>query len=58
VRGGVEAIYNDLSAPIGFASFAPTRPARGAMFSSRRRAGRQEPQTAPAVMTESEYYGD
>jgi hypothetical protein len=57
MRGGAEAVYDDVSAPTGFARFAPTRPARGAMFSSRRRAGRQEPKTA-AVVTESEYYGD
>jgi hypothetical protein len=58
VRGGAEALYDDLAAPIGFARFAPTRPARGAVFSSRGRAGRQEPETAASVVTESEYYGD
>lgn len=57
MRGGVEAIYDDVSSPIGLARFAPTHPARGAMFSSRRRAGRAGPETAPAVVTESEYYG-
>src|SRR5438128_4633128 len=36
IGGGAEAIYDDLSKPTGFAKFAPTTPARGAMFSSRR----------------------
>jgi hypothetical protein len=58
MRGGAEAIYDDLAAPTGFARFAPAQPARAAMFSSRRRAGRHEPETAAAVVTESEYYGD
>lgn len=57
VRGGAEAIYDDIATPVGFARFAPTRPARGAMFSSRRRAGRPSPEVAQAVVTESEYYG-
>jgi hypothetical protein len=58
MRGAAEAIYDNLSEPIGLARFAPTRPARGAMFSSRRRAGRHGPQTAAAAVTESEYYRD
>ena len=37
--GGMEAIYDDVEAPIGFARFAPMVAARGAMFSARRRAG-------------------
>lgn len=57
MRGGAEAIYDDIGAPIGFARFAPTRPARGAMFSSRRRARRQGPQDAPPVVAEDDYYG-
>jgi hypothetical protein len=40
--GGVEAIYDDMAAPIGLARFAPAVPARGAMFSARHRAGRSE----------------
>jgi hypothetical protein len=58
MRGGAEAIYDDVSTPIGFARFAPGRPARGAMFSSRRRAGRQEDSAVPPVVTESEHYGE
>ena len=38
MRGGMEAIYDDLLGPVGFAKFAPVRQAEGAMFSARRRA--------------------
>ena len=41
-RGGMEAIYDDLNAPVGFARFAPVQAAQGAMFSARQRARRQE----------------
>jgi hypothetical protein len=36
-RGGIEAIYDDMDAPIGMLKFAPTADARGGMFSARRR---------------------
>jgi Domain of unknown function (DUF4188) len=55
--GGVEAIYDDLAAPIGFARVAPAQAARGAMFSARRRAARAGPLTVAPVVTEAEYYG-
>ena len=54
--GGMEAIYDDMNRPTGLARFAPVRPARGAMFSARRRAGRREPSTVEPVITEAEYY--
>lgn len=38
-RGGMEAIYDDLAAPIGMMKFARLQPARGPMFSARTRAG-------------------
>ena len=38
-RGGIEAIYDDVSRPIGLARVAPAVPARGAMFGARRRLG-------------------
>jgi hypothetical protein len=37
MRGGIEAVYNDMPAPIGMMHFAPIQPARGAMFSARKR---------------------
>jgi hypothetical protein len=39
VRGGMEAIYLDLSRAPGFGAFAPTYAAKGGMFSARRRLG-------------------
>jgi hypothetical protein len=38
-RGGFEAVYDDMAVPTGFAKFAPVVPARGAMFTARKRAG-------------------
>ena len=37
MRGGMEAIYDDLGAKLGFSQFAPNQPARGPMFSARQR---------------------
>jgi hypothetical protein len=56
-RGGIDAIYDDMTTPTGLARFAPQVPARGAMFGGRRRVGREggEPGT---VVTEAELYGD
>jgi hypothetical protein len=56
--GGIDAIYCDMTKPTGIARFAPTEPARGAMFSARRRAGRTEPLTVEPVIAETEYYAD
>jgi hypothetical protein len=39
LRGGMEAIYDDLKQPIGFLRFAPSHAARGPMFSARQRLG-------------------
>ena len=38
-RGGMEAVYIDMQERVGFLKFAPAVPARGTMFSARRRAG-------------------
>ena len=45
-----------MNRPTGLARFAPGRPARGAMFAARRRAGRSEASTVEPVITEAEYY--
>ncbi len=37
MRGGMEAIYDDMPRPTGFMSFAPVKPARGPLFSARSR---------------------
>ncbi|MBV8842590.1 MAG: DUF4188 domain-containing protein [Bryobacterales bacterium] len=39
LKGGIEAIYDDVPKPIGLLKFAPQKQARGAMFSARKRAG-------------------
>jgi hypothetical protein len=55
-RGGIEAIYDDMPAPIGMMKFAPLTPARGPMFSARTRAAREG--TPPtAAVTEQDLYG-
>ena len=39
MRGGIEAIYDDMPRPMGLAAFAPAQQARGPMFSARQRLG-------------------
>jgi hypothetical protein len=39
MRGGMEAIYDDVPVPVGLTHFALQKLARGAMFSARKRAG-------------------
>jgi hypothetical protein len=56
MRGGMEAIYDDLPVRLGFGQFAPLQPARGAMFVARSRAWLGG-ETAGAVVAEDEYYG-
>lgn len=54
MRGGMEAIYDDVAKPIGFMRFAPVVPARGAMFGAAHRVARdinREP-----VVSENELY--
>jgi len=49
MRGGMEAIYDDMDRPIGMMSFAPLEPARGRMFSARNRLGLGEPRLAAVI---------
>src|SRR5438552_5356322 len=56
MRGGVEAIYDDMPKPIGMLNFAPITPARGPMFSARTRAARAGDVPTP-VITERDFYG-
>jgi len=54
MRGGMEAIYDDVPIPTGLARFAPAQPARGAMFSARKRAGLPgNPSLEPPVKDEA-----
>ena len=54
LRGGMEAIYDDVPERRGFASFAPVVPARGPMFGAAARSGRG-PGLAP-TLSEQELY--
>ena len=52
MRGGMEAIYDDLKGPFGFSAFAPTQAAQGPMFNARKRAGLPGDPTIPAPVEE------
>jgi hypothetical protein len=47
--GGMEAIYDDVPSSIGLLSFAPSRDAKGSLFSSRQRLGIHGDPPPPAV---------
>lgn len=55
MQGGMEAIYDDITRPVGFLRFAPVEPARGAMFSAAHRAAKQH--ASEPVVSERELYG-
>jgi hypothetical protein len=56
MRGGMEAVYDDVPVRLGFGQFAPMQPARGPMFSARTRA-KLAGEPPPAVVEEAELYG-
>jgi len=56
IRGGIEAIYDDMAAPIGMMKFAPLTPARGSVFSARHRLRREGTEASPAPAPEAELY--
>ena len=58
MRGGMEAIYDNLPHPIGFARFAPNVDARGARYSALQRTGRSPGAEHPTVVPESDIYHD
>ena len=57
MRGGVEAVYDDLAQPIGMLRFAPVVPAKGAMFGARERAHLAGAAPVDAPVKESELDG-
>ena len=57
MRGGMEAIYDDVASPVGFMRFAPVKPARGPLFSARARVGHDAAPPPPAGMSEADLYG-
>jgi Domain of unknown function (DUF4188) len=54
--GGMESVYIDM-APMGFTKFAPIEPARGSLFSARRRLRLQENAELPPGIAEDALYG-
>ena len=56
MRGGMESVYDDMTAPIGMMKFAPVKQARGPMFSARTRAGREGAVAPPPGMSEADLY--
>ena len=60
MRGGMEAIYASMEKPLGFTAFAPVEPARGPLFSARRRLKLDEPaaegEPTAAPYAESDLY--
>ena len=58
MRGGMEAIYDDVPKRIGLSAFAPVHTARGPMFSARARANAGGTETTPAAVSEAELYRD
>ena len=56
MRGGMEAVYDDMVQSTGFLSFAPVQPERGNMFSARGRAGVPGEAAASAPVTEEDFY--
>jgi hypothetical protein len=53
--GSMEAIYDDIPKPTGFAAFAPLVPARGPMFTAASRSGSAST-PHPPVLSESDLY--
>jgi len=49
MRGGMEAVYDDMPKPLGFGTFAPREPARGRMFGARGRLARDGASPEPVV---------
>lgn len=56
MRGGMEAVYLDVKAPLGFGQFAPVQVARGTMFSSRKRMQLNDETNLVAPVPEEELY--
>ena len=54
MRGGMEAIYDDIPDRIGFGQFAPVAAARGPMFGARSRLKLAGEPVTPAPVAESE----
>ena len=56
LRGGMESVFLDMDKPVGFLSFGTPEPARGAMFTARKRMRFSEPDTADVPVAEDDLY--
>lgn len=56
IRGGFEAVYADVPAPIGLMKVGRVHEARGHMFSSRNRLAREGAPAVAAPLSESDLY--
>lgn len=56
LRGGIEAIYDDMPQAIGMMKFAPLSQARDSVFSARQRLSREGSESSPAPAPEAELY--
>ena len=56
MRGGMEAIYDDMSKRLGLAAFAPLEAARGRMFGARTRAGLAGDEAGEPAVAEEDLY--
>ena len=56
MRGGIEAIYDDIPTPVGLMTFAPLVDARGSMFSARNRIKREGEGIGQSPVSESDLY--
>lgn len=56
MRGGMEAIYDDMVKDTGFLHFAPVQAARGHMFSARGRAQQPGASETPVPVDEEDLY--
>ena len=56
LKGGMEAIYDDVPQPVGFMRFAPVVDARGPMFGAMERAAAKQAAAEP-VLSEQDLYG-
>ena len=56
LSGGMESVYLDMEKPVGFLRFAPPEPARGAMFTARKRLRLPGQETVQVPLPEDELY--
>jgi hypothetical protein len=54
MRGGIEAVYDDMPSPVGMMHFAPIEPAHGPMFTARQRLGIGGEANEPPPVSEDE----